>query len=604
MTRLFGVTRRPVRAVVLACCLLSWLGSGHVDVSASSLDGQRAGIDLTLGRPRSQFFETVLFQSGASQKASPQPENGKAVRASCTPTGQIEDACCDFQSVEATNAALAQRLEAVTKTDAMKFWKVDLYKECPFWREDGSCMNRACGVETTDESHIPEKWRAERLSGIASTRGGKVPIDLGRGCVYRETDFCVLDDPHSAINEGSYVDLSANPERFTGYAGHSANKVWRAIYEENCFGVPTSFVDPSEGVEQGGTGFASLGGLGHSSLTASLNKAAAPAQSPLTKPPKSRQTEMSELLRSIQAPRDGGDDETCLEKRVYYRLISGLHASISIHICDEYLDQKTGEWSPNLECFITRIAQHPERLQNVYFNYVLMLRALTKAGHHILGAVDDHQVREQISGLIREASNCPGTFDESNMFIDANAATLKEEFKTHFRNVSRIMDCVGCDKCRLWGKLQVTGLATALKLLFSDDETGSLSLARSEVVAFVNTLNRFSSSLAAVERFRDLWEHQERSAQHDKKASSPSAKSPSATAKRRKRKTRKATPGGSARKAQASQNANDTRQRREREASLLTRLTEACKHSAASCLHFIANLIASVTKPASSKADL
>jgi hypothetical protein len=47
---------------------------------------------------------------------------------------------------------------------------------------------------------------------------------------------------------------------------------------------------------------------------------------------------------------------------------------------------------------------------------------------------------------------------------------LKEEFKEHFRNVSRIMDCVGCDKCRLWGKVQTTGLGTALKILFELDE--------------------------------------------------------------------------------------------------------------------------------------
>jgi hypothetical protein len=38
-----------------------------------------------------------------------------------------------------------------------------------------------------------------------------------------------------------------------------------------------------------------------------------------------------------------------------------------------------------------------------------------------------------------------------------------------FRNISRVMDCVGCDKCRLWGKLQVTGLGTALKILFWTD---------------------------------------------------------------------------------------------------------------------------------------
>ena len=32
------------------------------------------------------------------------------------------------------------------------------------------------------------------------------------------------------------------------------------------------------------------------------------------------------------------------------------------------------------------------------------------------------------------------------------------------------MDCVGCEKCRLWGKLQVLGLATSLKILFSVDD--------------------------------------------------------------------------------------------------------------------------------------
>lgn len=83
---------------------------------------------------------------------------------------------------------------------------------------------------------------------------------------------------------------------------------------------------------------------------------------------------------------------------------------------------------------------------------------------------------------------------------------MKDEFKQHFRNVSRIMDCVGCDKCRLWGKIQVTGLGTALKLLFSggggDDD---IVLSRSETVAFVNTLHRLSESLAAVDKFRDLW---------------------------------------------------------------------------------------------------
>jgi len=73
------------------------------------------------------------------------------------------------------------------------------------------------------------------------------------------------------------------------------------------------------------------------------------------------------------------------------------------------------------------------------------------------------------------------------------------------------MDCIGCDKCRLWGKVQTTGVATALKVLFEMDEkalhhnTNQNLLQRSEVVALINTLHRFSESLHAVEHFRGMW---------------------------------------------------------------------------------------------------
>jgi ERO1-like protein beta len=71
------------------------------------------------------------------------------------------------------------------------------------------------------------------------------------------------------------------------------------------------------------------------------------------------------------------------------------------------------------------------------------------------------------------------------------------------------MDCVGCDKCRLWGKVQTMGVATALKVLFELDETAlqphSQLLQRTEIVAMMNTLYRFSESLKAVDDFRSMW---------------------------------------------------------------------------------------------------
>lgn len=93
-------------------------------------------------------------------------------------------------------------------------------------------------------------------------------------------------------------------------------------------------------------------------------------------------------------------------------------------------------------------------------------------------------------------------FNESTMFTGGvEAQLLKEQFRQHFRNISRIMDCVGCDKCKLWGKLQTHGLGTALKILFSGkfDKWESMLnnfdrkkffLERSEIVALINAFGR------------------------------------------------------------------------------------------------------------------
>lgn len=64
-------------------------------------------------------------------------------------------------------------------------------------------------------------------------------------------------------------------------------------------------------------------------------------------------------------------------------VILGLHASITTHICAENLNQQTGEWGADLQCYVDRVASHPERLQNIYFNTVLLLRALRKVGPYL-----------------------------------------------------------------------------------------------------------------------------------------------------------------------------------------------------------------------------
>jgi hypothetical protein len=54
---------------------------------------------------------------------------------------------------------------------------------------------------------------------------------------------------------------------------------------------------------------------------------------------------------------------------------------------------------------------------------------------------------------------------------DFNQAMLLKEIQQKFYNISRILDCVSCEKCRLNGKVQIKGLGSAMKLLFSSPKT-------------------------------------------------------------------------------------------------------------------------------------
>ncbi|POW00043.1 hypothetical protein PSTT_13365 [Puccinia striiformis] len=373
----------------------------------------------------------------------------------CKPTGLIQDTSCNFETIDELNRKLHTEISAAVQLPIFRYHKVDLYQECPFWAEDGLCGNRACAND------VPAFWRNSELSDLKTSSLKDIPIDMKDKCVVKEQDYCVLDGDNGMPSNGVYVDLLANPERFTGYPGKSAHRVGEQSMKTI---VSTCHNDLH---------------LAHSLL-------------PL-------HPVVPDWNRWLES--GTSDNETCLEKRAYYKLLSGLHTSISMHICDEYLDPATGKWVPNLQCYLNRIGLYPERLENLYFTYTLMLRALSRSASYL-----------KLDRLIKIAHSYPVTFDETSMFKSDSHGhnTLKDEFKEHFRNVSRIMDCVGCDKCRLWGKLQVMGLATGLKLLFEYEEGAqdhsNFQLTRPELLGFINTLNRLSESLAAVDKFTKLWE--------------------------------------------------------------------------------------------------
>ncbi|XP_036066665.1 ERO1-like protein alpha isoform X2 [Oryzias melastigma] len=224
----------------------------------------------------------------------------------------------------------------------------------------------------------------------------------------------------------------------------------------------------------------------------------------------------------------------CVEKRAFYRLISGLHASINIHLSARYLLDDSWyqkKWGHNASEFRRRFdseltaGEGPRRLLNLYFLYLIELRALAKAlpffqqpsfQLYTGRAEEDHKHKELLLQILQAARSFPLHFDETSLFAgdEKEAAKLKEDIRLAFLNISRIMDCVGCFKCRLWGKLQTQGLGTALKILFSgrqiealpksSRQTPRFQLSRQEVVSLLNAFGRISTSVRELQNFRSL----------------------------------------------------------------------------------------------------
>jgi ERO1-like protein beta len=457
------------------------------------------------------------------------------------PGAIVSDACASYSTLEQLNEAIHPYLSSITQnTDFFSHYRLSLYsKKCPFWDdENGICGNVACAVNTLDnEEDIPLVWRAKelgKLEGPTAQHPGKKqqreerkrPLhgslgeNVDESCVVEyddecdDRDYCIPED-ETASAKGDYVSLVGNPERFTGYAGVGAQQVWEAIYRENCFSKPPKAARSNPQNTFMGES-SSFGGFGNEQQLFAANQLRNVFKEQAV------QQKVQSAIAHGQAV-EGLDpvefDDTCLEKRVFHRVISGMHASISTHLCWDYLNQTTGTWGPNLSCYEQRLHNHPERISNIYFNYALVMRAVGKIKQHISDysfcSHDPEQDMRTKSSVLRLASALPSgpeIFDETVMFRDPDTVLLKEDFRNRFRNVSRIMDCVGCDKCRLWGKVQTNGYGTALKVLFEFDEKDSSKdppLRRTELVALINTMDRLSHSLMAIKDFRRMLDERE-----------------------------------------------------------------------------------------------
>ena len=369
--------------------------------------------------------------------------------------GPVDDCMCDVETVDIcvmNTDNVHQILEEISQKNFFKYFKVDYLKDCPFWEDDSVCSVEAggnCGVSPCSEEELPPALK-EELRNCRQTKNQKdSPVDatLPEKDPPRwddtEDDLWIEQDSEAEFM--SYVNLELNPEKYTGYGATSqrdtAALVWKAIYEENCF-----------------------------------------SDSPL--------------------------HDQCMEERVFYRLISGFHASTTAHICENFQNNR-GELEPNEEFFLWKLGMFPDRMQNIYFTFLFLLRAAQQAQSNLIsypyqtGHADDGKIPPLLNDLFNSQLVCNDVppFDESTLFSDPDKESLKYELRDKFRNISRIMDCVSCETCKVHAKLQILGIGTALRILFDRKSSEPLKLQRNEVIALMNSLFKFAESIQFYQNF-------------------------------------------------------------------------------------------------------
>ncbi|CAI2370118.1 unnamed protein product [Moneuplotes crassus] len=343
--------------------------------------------------------------------------------------GTIDDVCTTVEELNSINSLIHPNLNKLRKSEFFRIFKVNLEQECPFWEAEGTCITNKCVVDECEAGEVPNEFKMCNQT-----------FDVERNLQISEMSMINSFIPNTQIDEwmkieekddkAVFVNLVKNGHAWTFFNG---SHIWDAIYNENCMS----------------------------------------------------------LLELDQ----------CTENQVLYKLISGVHANVNLHITHNDFDLNGDPLPPNHERYLERVGLHEGRLENLFFTYSLALKAI----NNLSGKIDefsylsdnpqvDNEVKETLNDLIENSIKiCENPFREENMFTQWTKEQFTNTIKPVFYNITRILDCVTCEKCKLYGKLQFTGLTAVMKIMFGQEKESKLT--RNEMVGLINLMAKLSDSI-------------------------------------------------------------------------------------------------------------
>ena len=346
----------------------------------------------------------------------------------------------NLTNVIINNQNLCDSLQKLRETLFFRIFKINLEPECSIFHQEMICRDTACQICECSNNEVPRIWK--QPSGIDEnivTQMDDPFTKLVEKYNFDSKQWLLKEDIDP--KDGTYINLLKNPEGYTGYKGAH---IWKAIFKENCF---------------------------------------------------------SENYQSL-----------CVEDKIFSNIFTGWLAVTNFEIGCNFRNRNTKEKYINITYVADKFLYQKDKIDNLFFLYSLILKAANKAVPFLIGydytsgnETEDKLTSKIIKEIFRhELKN----FDEieeafKDLYVEFENyiySNMISELMIRFRNISSIIDCVTCSKCRMHAKLEVFGIATMLKIMFSkSSEDLKQSMSRNELVSFINLFAKLSKSVNNVQ---------------------------------------------------------------------------------------------------------
>lgn len=202
-----------------------------------------------------------------------------------------------------------------------------------------------------------------------------------------------------------------------------------------------------------------------------------------------------------------GFSQRCNNNQILYQIISGMHTSVSSHISEHFIDWENNITYPNTEMYYKMVGSDSRRLSNLFFAWEVLVQGYLRY-YDVISRMSirtqhfrsDVRTQTQLGRIWEILADYPEQELLINDFtLESGQLDTKEVFLRYFTNITRLMDCVECIKCKVYGKLQIMGMGTALRILLNPQQG---ELTRNELVSIVNTLNKWTESIVIFTRMQ------------------------------------------------------------------------------------------------------